>query len=66
MRKEILEHLKTHDGITQKEAGINYDIWRLQARIHDLRKKGFEITTEMVANKNGGYHAKYRLVNKNV
>lgn len=63
----ILTHLKTHsDGITQKEAGIRYDIWRLQARIHDLRKKGYTISTEMKPNKNGGVHAVYRLEKENV
>lgn len=59
----ILAHLQkcTKKGITMKEAAMKYDIWRLQARINELRKKGYPISTEMVANKNGGHHAVYRL-----
>ena len=62
----ILSHLQrcTRKGITMKEAGEKYDIWRLQARIYDLRKKGYAISTEMVPNKHGGMHAVYRLESK--
>ena len=36
----ILEHLKKHGSITQKEAIDNYGIMRLGARIWDLKRKG--------------------------
>lgn len=42
----ILEHLKKHGSITQKEAIDNYGIMRLGARIWDLKRGGHNITSE--------------------
>ena len=42
----ILEHLKKHGSITQKEAIDNYGIMRLGARIWDLKRQGHVIFTE--------------------
>jgi len=42
----ILEHLKKHGSITQKEAIDNYGIMRLGARIWDLKRQGHVISTE--------------------
>ena len=42
----ILEHLKKHGSITQKEAIDNYLIMRLGARIWDLKRQGHVIFTE--------------------
>ena len=41
---QLLDHLIHHDGITQLEAAELYGIWRLSARIWDLRALGYEIT----------------------
>ena len=42
----ILEHLKQHGSITQKDAMDNYGIMRLGARIWDLKHDGYKIETE--------------------
>ena len=48
----ILRHLKDFGSISDNEAGDMYGIRRLASRIYDLRKAGFEITSEMVKGKN--------------
>lgn len=42
----ILLHLINHGSITQREAAIQYNCWRLPARIFELRKRGAIIRTE--------------------
>lgn len=41
----ILNHLKSHTGITAMEAFRLYNITRLSARIHDLKERGHHIST---------------------
>jgi len=41
--EQILEHLKKYEKITSIEAIQEYGITRLSAKIHNLRKRGFEI-----------------------
>ena len=43
--KQILEHLKTHRGITSMQAFELYGITRLSGRIFDLRKAGHNIVS---------------------
>ena len=50
--ERILRHLKDFGSISDNEAGDMYGIRRLASRIYDLRKAGFEITSEMVKGKN--------------
>ena len=50
--KLVLEHLKTYGGITSWFAFEAYGITRLSAYIHNLRKDGYKITTEMCTGKN--------------
>ena len=61
----ILEHLKKHGSITQKEAIDNYGIMRLGARIWDLKRQGHVISTERETgvNRYGGKtaYARYRM-----
>jgi hypothetical protein len=61
----ILEHLKKHGSITQKEAIDNYGIMRLGARIWDLKRQGHVISTERetVVNRYGEKtaYARYRI-----
>lgn len=60
--KTVLKHLMEHGSITPREAVNLYDIWRLSARIYDLRDKGIEIETLQIENINTtGTHAKYIL-----
>ena len=50
--ERILRHLRDYGSITQKEAYAEYGITRLASRINDLKKKGFNITSETVEGKN--------------
>ena len=61
----ILRALKDGRAITQNDAFAWFACTRLAARIADLRREGYNITTTMVNGKNrfGAYerHAQYRL-----
>lgn len=59
--EKILEHLKKYGVITSMEAFQTYQITRLAGRIHELREKGYNITTEKRKAKNGAIYAAYRL-----
>lgn len=62
---QILEHLKKHKTITPAEAYVLYGVFRLSARILDLKTVGHEIMTKMVeqTGKRGKKRfAEYRLV----
>ena len=48
----ILKHLETYWEITQLDALALYSCMRLSAVIHELKKKGHNIETEMVLGKN--------------
>ena len=48
----ILNHLKTHDGITSMEAFQKYGATRLSAVIFTLRRSGYNIITEMQEGQN--------------
>lgn len=58
----ILKYLQTHEGLSQREATIKLDCIRLGARIHDLRKMGYDIITEMRTGKNKSHYAFYVLM----
>ena len=57
----ILAHLKKKGSITALEALILYRIFRLAARIHDLRLDGAEIKTTQKKDITGKTYAQYRL-----
>lgn len=42
----VLQFMKQFGGITSMQAFEYFHITRLSARIHDLRRRGFKITTE--------------------
>lgn len=44
----ILRHLRDHGSITSLEAISEYSILRLAARIKDLKRRGYNITSETV------------------
>lgn len=48
----ILHHLTQKGGITAAEAQSRYGIYRLAARIGELRKKGHPIRKDMVTSNN--------------
>lgn len=59
--KKILAYLKEGNGITSAIAVTKFGCYRLAARISDLKKKGYNIGTEMIG-KGFGSYAEYRLV----
>jgi len=56
----ILKELQKK-GVVSNLWALNNGIWRLGARIHDLRNSGYEIVT-MYKNKKGERNCKYKLV----
>lgn len=63
---QILAYIREHGSITQREAATHIGCWRLSARIHDLKRRGSNIVTDMVTVKarDGGFCriARYREV----
>jgi hypothetical protein len=57
----ILSHLLAGKSITQLEAFGVYRIFRLAARIHELKSKGHKIVTTMRIDETGKQYAEYRL-----
>lgn len=48
----ILRHLRDYGSISSLEAISEYSILRLASRIADLKRRGFNITSETVHGKN--------------
>ena len=46
--KDLLEYMRVHDSITSREAQDELGIWRLAARICDLKKAGHHFEYEWV------------------
>ena len=51
-KQRILNHLRTHKGISSMEAFELYGITRLSARIKELREMGYDIATLMTESVN--------------
>jgi len=56
--KLILARLQKGKSITQLQALIKFNCLRLSGRIHDLRRRGYNIETKMVE-KNGKRYGEY-------
>ncbi len=52
---KVLEYMRAHGSITQADAVYALNTYRLSARISDLKKKGYDITSVIAdeVNKNG-------------
>ena len=46
--QRVLAYIEEHGSITQKEALIDLGVMRLASRVSELKKKGYDITGEMV------------------
>ena len=57
-KAKILEFIKKNGGITNRDA-VKMEIYRLSARILDLRAEGKPIATEMVQGENSRYGRYY-------
>lgn len=62
---KVLKHLQTYKVITSWDAISLYRATRLSSIIFNLKKRGYNITTEMKYNKGVGY-AEYRLEDEDV
>lgn len=59
--EQILKHLKSGRSISAAVAVHDYGIFRLAARIDDLKRKGHKISTEMRTSPGGKRFAVYSL-----
>lgn len=62
----ILHHLKREGSITPLDALSRYGIFRLSARIQELRNKGHHIETELIDLPSHKHCARYKLIQKPV
>lgn len=61
----IIEYIQRHGSITQRDAGLHLDVWRLSERIRELERSGisFKRSTVPFVNKYGrrGSYTRYSL-----
>ena len=60
--KALRAFIKQHGSITPLQALRKLGIYRLSARVHDLRASGMKIKTALVKSSNGKRYAKYVVV----
>ncbi len=60
-KQTLLDHLNRGLSISPLEAFGCYGVYRLAARIKDLRDEGHQIVTEMHKDQRGKDYARYRL-----
>ena len=60
-RARVLDYLKTHDGLTVREAVTELSIMSLPKRIEELRKAGHPITLTYKVTKSGSRYGVYAL-----
>lgn len=58
-KEKILSYIRTYGGISNRDAAMELDIYRLSARIFDLRQDGINIVTDTIR-RNGKSFAVYR------
>ena len=61
----ILNELLAGRSVTQLEATYQFKILRLGAIIHKLKKRGYNIITDMIETGTGSKYARYKLENSN-
>lgn len=49
---KIVAYMRKHGSITQLQAYVDIGCIRLPSRIHDLKRRGYAIKTEMIKVKN--------------
>lgn len=61
-KAKLLNYLKSHRrGITGHDALLKLGLYRLSGEIHQLRKEGHNIKTEMMTREDGTQFARYYL-----
>lgn len=63
-KDRLLKHLLSGRSITPLEALGLYGIFRLAARVHDLKAQGHKIRTEIRYDPAGKPYARYKLVSR--
>ena len=59
-KQRLLNYLKNHRrGITGQDALLKLGLYRLSGEIHQLRKEGHNIKTEMMEREDGTRYARY-------
>ena len=59
-KSRLLKYLQTHKlGITGQDALLKLGLYRLSGEIHELRKEGHDIKTEMMKREDGTTYARY-------
>ena len=64
-QKRILQHLQAGNKITPLEALQSYGTIRLGAYIHELRKAGYNIRTNIIRTFSGKTYAEYVMITDN-
>lgn len=57
----VLNYIEKRGGITQRQASLELNVWRLAGVVKKLRNKGFPIITVSHPLPTGGNYAEYRL-----
>lgn len=60
--QKVLGFLRLRGSITPLQAIQKFWCYRLGARIHELRGRGYTIGSQLVKSKNGKHYAKYTLI----
>ena len=58
-KQTVIKHLMKYGTITPLEAQSNYNIWRLAAVIHKIKKAGIEIDSQLRKAPSGAKYAVY-------
>lgn len=59
--RRVLGFLRLHKTITPLQAITRLGVYRLGARIHDLKRQGYCITSKLIKTRNDKYVARYTL-----
>lgn len=59
--RKILGFMLINGSITPAKALKHYGVMRLGARIHELKKKGYSITSKLIKTSAGSHIAEYTL-----
>jgi hypothetical protein len=63
--QKVLHHLNSGKSITPLEALGLYGSFRLAAVVHSLKKRGYDIITNIKVDMNGSRYAEYSLTDNN-
>jgi hypothetical protein len=59
--RKILGFMRLHGSITPAQALRTYNVYRLGARIFELKRQGHTITSKLVRSLGGKHYARYTL-----